>query len=68
MSAAANPPTEIYSPGLEGVIAGAGLSIHRRQLLSNETRSPSRRTLVLIAVALAAFALALAAVLYFQGA
>ena len=59
----------IDSPALamSPIILGAILVNSRRQLLEGEPRTPSRRTLVIIAIALAAFALALTALLYFQG-
>ncbi len=47
---------------------GSVLINSRRQPGSGEVRSTSRRTLIAITVALVAFAVALAAVLYFRGA
>ena len=60
----------IDSPALamSPIILGAILVNSRREILPGGPRSPSRRTLTLIAIALAAFGVALAFILYFQGA
>ena len=47
---------------------GTVLVNSRREVLSAETRSPSRRLLIVIAIALVAFAVGLTAALYFKGA
>jgi hypothetical protein len=61
-------PLDSPTPGAGFLLIGSVLINSRRQPGSGELRSTSRRTLIAIAVALAAFAIALAAVLYFQGA
>ena len=61
-------PQWIDSPAMAmaPLILGAILVNSRREVVG--TRTPNRRTLVIIAWALAAFALALTALLYFKGA
>jgi len=47
---------------------GTALVSSRREVLSTETRTPSRRLLIVIAIGLVAFAIGLTAALYFKGA
>lgn len=56
------------APAMAPLFLGSVLINSRRQQLASDPRSPSRRTLTLIAIALAAFAGGLALFLYFQGA
>ncbi len=61
-------PLESPTPGIGFLAIGSILINSRRQPGSGEVRSTSRRTLFAITLSLIAFAIALAAVLYFQGA
>ena len=61
-------PLESPAPGIGFLAIGSILINSRRQPGTGPVRVTSRRTLIAIALALAAFAIALAAVLYFQGA
>ena len=57
-------PTVSFPP----IFLGAMLVNSRRETLSTEARTPSRRLLAIIAIALVAFAIGLTAALYFKGA
>jgi len=61
-------PLESPTPGVGFLLIGSILINSRRHPGSGGVRSTSRRTLIAISLALVAFAIALAAVLYFQGA
>ena len=61
-------PLESSTPGIGFLMIGSVLINSRRQPGSGPVRTTSRRTLIAITIALVAFAVALAAVLYFQGA
>ena len=61
-------PLESPTPGVGFLVIGSILINSRREPASGPIRTTSRRTLVVIALALAAFAIALAALLYFKGA
>jgi hypothetical protein len=60
-------PLDSPMPGVGFLMIGSVLISSRRQG-SGEVRTTSRRTLWLISAALVAFAIGLAAILYFQGA
>ena len=61
-------PLESPMPGVGFVMIGSILINSRRQPGSGDVRSTSRRTLIAISLALFAFAIALAALIYFKGA
>ena len=61
--------TRDWLPMATGFCAlGTALVSSRREVLSSDTRTPSRRLLAIIAIGLVAFAIGLTAALYFKGA